>query len=197
MQIFTSLTDTKLVSLLNGGAVGVLPTDTVYGLVCRADNEQAVERLYALKQRHQKPGTIVAAKLQQLIDLGIRGRYLKAVEQFWPNPLSVVIPCGLELQYIHMDKHSLAVRIPADSRVDGLLEQTGALLTSSANLPDQPTATNLAEAQAYFGDSVDFYVDGGTITDHVPSTVIRIVDDAIEILREGAVKIDENGRITT
>ncbi len=196
MQVFTSLNDTKLVSLLNSGAVGVLPTDTVYGLVCRADNEQAVERLYALKQRHQKPGTVIAAKLQQLIDLGIRGRYLKAVEQFWPNPLSVVIPCGEELRYLHMGKHSLAVRIPADTRVEGLLAQTGALLTSSANLPAELPATNLAEAQGYFRDSVDFYVDGGTIIDHAPSTVIRVVDDAIEILREGAVKIDENGRIS-
>jgi len=195
MKIFTSLTDPELTALLKEGAVGVLPSDTVYGLVCRAANEAAVTRLYRLKSRENKPGTIVAAKLQQLIDLGLRARYLKAVEQYWPNPLSVVIPCGAELTYLHQGKGSLAVRVTADKRFGDLLKHTGALLTSSANQPGEPPATSLAEAQAYFGDSVDFYVDGGVITDHVPSTVIRIVDDAIEVLREGAVKIDENGRM--
>ena len=97
---------------------------------------------------------------------------------------------------MHLGKVSLAVRIPADSRIRELLSKTGPLLTTSANQPGEPTATNIAEAQAYFGDGVDFYADGGTIADHVPSTVIRIIDDAIEVLREGAVKIDENGRIT-
>lgn len=196
MHIFRSLTDAALVSLLNGGAVGVLPTDTVYGLACRADNAVAVQRLYGLKHRHHKPGTIIAANLQQLIDLGLRPRYLKAVEQFWPNPLSVVIPCGDELEYLHMGKQSLAVRIPADKVLGELLARSGPLLTSSANLPGESIATNRQEAQNYFGDTIDFYVDGGTIADHQSSTLIRVVDDAIEVLRPGAVNINENGRIT-
>lgn len=197
MQIFTDLTDSALIALLQNGAVGVLPTDTVYGLVCRAADQAAVERLYALKSRENKPGTIIAARLQQLIDLGLRARYLKAVEQFWPNSLSVVIPCGPELEYLHQGKDSLAVRIPADEQIQKLLQQTGALLTSSANQPGEPVANTVAEAQKYFGDSVDFYVDGGDLSSRPPSTLIRVVDDAIEILREGAVKIDENGRITS
>lgn len=195
MRIYTSLDDPQLIQRLREGAVGVLPTDTVYGLVCVAANRQAVERLYALKRRESKPGTLIAGKLQQLIDLGLRARYVKAVEKFWPNPLSVVVPCDAELAYIHQGQHSLAVRIPAPEHLRALLAQTGPLLTSSANDPGAPTATNISEAQAYFGDAVDFYVDGGVISDPVPSTVIRIVDDAIEVLRAGAVHINENGRI--
>jgi len=196
MQLFKTIDDPALVALLRDGAIGVLPTDTVYGLVCRAADEQAVARLYRAKERENKPGTVIAGKLQQLIDLGLRARYLKAVEQYWPNPLSVIIPCGSELQYLHQGKDSLAVRIPSNKPIQELLLKTGALLTSSANMPGEPPATNLSEAQHYFGDSVDFYVDGGSVVDHEPSTVIRIIDDAIEILREGAVKMDENGRIT-
>jgi L-threonylcarbamoyladenylate synthase len=197
MRIFKSLSDPVLAELVRGGAVGVLPTDTVYGLVCSAANAEAVSRLYELKSREHKPGTIVAGKLQQLVDLGIRARYLKAVEMYWPNPLSVVIPCGDELQYLHQGVHSLAVRIPRDESFRHFLDVTGPLLTSSANQPGELVAQNLEEAQAYFGDAVDFYVDGGNISDPVPSTVIRVVDDAIEVLRQGAVNIDENGRITT
>lgn len=195
MKIFTSVTDPELVKLLKEGAVGVTPTDTVYGLVCRAADPVAVSRLYALKARENKPGTVVAGRLQQLIDLGLRARYLKAVEQYWPNPLSVIIPCGEELMYLHQGKNSLAVRITADKNLQELTRDTGALLTSSANQPGESPATNLAEAQTYFGGSVDFYVDAGTIADHIPSTVIRIIDDAIEVVRAGAVKIDENGRM--
>jgi L-threonylcarbamoyladenylate synthase len=197
MQVFTSLDSIAAISLLKNGGVGIIPTDTVYGLVCRATDNDAVSRLYRLKHREHKPGTIIAAKVQQLIDIGLRARYVKAVESYWPNPLSVVIPCGEELAYLHQGQYSLAVRLPSDPALQVVLAQTGALLTSSANSPGQPTATNLAEAKAYFGDSVDFYIDGGSITDAKPSTVIRIVDDAIEVLREGAVIIDENGRIRT
>lgn len=197
MQIFTSILDPQLAPLIRSGAVGVMPTDTVYGLVCSVADTAAVERLYRLKNRKGEPGTVIAGTLQQLIDIGLRARYLKAVEQYWPNPLSVIIPCGDELAYIHLGKDSLAVRIPAHDHINRLLQETGALLTAMAARPDGPVATNLQEAQQYFGDSVDFYVDGGTITDPVPSTLIRVLDDAIDILRPGAVHIDENGRITT
>ncbi|MEO6760762.1 MAG: L-threonylcarbamoyladenylate synthase [Candidatus Saccharimonadales bacterium] len=190
-----SVTGSELVDLLRAGSVGVMLTDTVYGLVCRADDRAAVTRLYALKLRHHKPGTIIAAKIQQLIDLGVKARYLKAVEGFWPNPLSVVIPCGEDLSYLHMGVGSLALRIPKNDELRQFLSRTGPLLTSSANLPGQPIATNLDEARNYFGEQVDFYVDSGSVTDHSPSTVIRVVDDAIEVLRLGAVIIDENGRI--
>ncbi len=179
------------------GAVGVIPTDTVYGVVARAIDVAAVERLYTLKQRDIKPGTVVAASIDQLVELGIKRSYLKAVEQFWPGAVSVVIPCGPELEYLHRGKRSLAVRIPRHPELQKLLTQTGALLTSSANHPGESTANTVEEAKKYFADKVDIYVDGGDLSGHQPSTVIRIVDDAIEILRPGAVNINEEGRITS
>lgn len=189
-KILNTLSNSDLIELLHGGGVGVLPTDTVYGVVCRAADETAVARLYALKNRENKPGTVIAASIQQLVDLGIKARYLKAVEQFWSNPISIVIPSH-ELAYIHLGVGSIAVRIPAHKMLQNLLKQTGPLLTSSANLPGKPEATTVQQAQDYFGDQVDFYVDGGDLSDRKPSTLIRIVDDAVEVLREGAVKIDE------
>lgn len=191
----SKLDNSQIIKLLNSGAVGILPTDTVYGLVCRATDEVAVKKLYALKNREYKPGTLIAASIEQLVDLGLKARYLKAVEQFWPNPISIIIPSA-QLSYLHMGVGSLACRI-----IDGpyellnVLSKTGPLLTSSANQPGEPPANTIKEAIAYFGDTIDFYVDGGDLTDKKPSTLIRIVDDAVEILREGAVELDEAGRI--
>ena len=177
------------------GTIGVIPTDTVYGVVARAVDELAVARLYDLKKREAKPGTLIAASIDQLADLGIKQRYLTAVQQFWPGAVSVVIPCGDELTYLHHGLRSLAVRIPSDSVLREFLEKSGPLLTSSANHPGEPPANSIEEAKDYFGNEVDFYIDGGDLSGHEPSTVIRIVDDAIEILRPGAVKINESGEI--
>jgi L-threonylcarbamoyladenylate synthase len=187
---FTSIPDQLAVA----GSVGVIPTDTVYGLVARAADEAAVERLYALKHREDKPGTLIAASVMQLEELGLKHRYLKAVEQFWPGAVSVIIPISdPALAYLHRGKRSLAVRIPDDTDLLKLLAQTGPLQTTSANAPGEPPATTEAEAKDYFGNDVDFYVDGGNLSDRQPSTIIRIVDDAIEVIREGTVKINEQG----
>ena len=185
----------KIVKGINSGGVGVLPTDTLYGLVAKASDEAAVKRLYHLKSREQKPGTLIAANIDQLVELGLKRRYLQAVERYWPGAVSVVIPTGPVLNHLHQGKYSLAVRIPDDKELQSLLAKTGPLLTSSANQPGEAPAKNITEARNYFGDKVDFYVDGGTLEGE-PSTVIRVVDDAVEVLREGAVKINaETGRI--
>jgi tRNA threonylcarbamoyl adenosine modification protein (Sua5/YciO/YrdC/YwlC family) len=175
------------------GAIGIIPTDTVYGIAARAADRAAVARLYQLKKRDNKPGTLIAASIEQLEDLGLKHRYLKAVEQFWPGAVSVVIPAANpELAYLHHGKMTLAVRIPDDKKLRALLKKTGPLVTSSANHPGEPTASTIKQARDYFGGQVDFYIDGGDLSRREPSTIIRIVDDAIEVLRPGTVKIDDD-----
>lgn len=174
------------------GAVAVIATDTVYGVVARAQDMLAVANLYALKHRAGKPGTLIAASVEQLEALGLKRRYLKAVEQFWPGAVSVIIPCAdSALEYLHQGKMSLAVRIPEPIEIRKLLEITGPLLTSSANHPSEPPATTIDEARSYFGDDVSAYFDGGDLSNHKPSTIIKIVDDAIEVIRPGAVAVKE------
>lgn len=172
------------------GVVGVMPTDTVYGLAAQATDQAAVARLYRLKSREHKPGTLIAGSVEQLEALGLKRRYLKAVEQYWPGQISVVIPCGPELEWLHQGKLSLAVRIPADPSLNELLLKTGPLLTSSANNPGQPTAVTMQAARNVFADAVDFYVDGGDLSDRQSSTIIRVIDDTIEVIRQGAVTIE-------
>ncbi|HSX43585.1 MAG TPA: L-threonylcarbamoyladenylate synthase [Candidatus Saccharimonadales bacterium] len=194
MYIFQSLSDPKLAALLSDGAVGVMPSDTVYGLFARAADEAAVERLYTLKSRDHKPGTLIAASIDQLVELGIKARYLKAVEQFWPGPVSVETPH--QITYLNMGTGRQGIRIPDFPELLELLRKVGPLQTTSANMPGEPVSNTIAEARAYFGDAVDFYVDGGDLSGRPPSTIIRMIDDAIEVIREGAVKIDENGRVS-
>ena len=192
----TTQTPQQAIDILLNGGVGVLPTDTVYGIVARAADPDAVKRTYGLKKREHKPGTVIAASVDQLVELGLPKRYLSAVEHLWPNALSVEMPLGERLTYLHQDTGRQAYRVVAEPAIREILEKTGPLLTSSANQPGEPTANTIAEAQQYFGDQVDFYVDGGDLSGRPSSTLIRVVDDAIEIIRQGAVKIDETGRIS-
>lgn len=196
MKILNTLSDSALVDMLAQGKVGVLPTDTIYGLVASARNPEAAERILVVKGREYKPGTLIAASVEQLIELGIKRRYLTSVEQFWPGAVSVVIPMDPNLTYLHSGKGSLPIRIPNHSELLKLLTKTGPLITTSANRPNEKPAATMQEAVDIFGSEVDFYVEGGDLSNAQPSTIIRIVDDAVEILREGAVKIDEaTGRI--
>ncbi len=149
MKLYKNITDPDLIEDLVSGKVGVLPTDTVYGIACSARNPEAVQKLYTAKHREHKPGTLIAADVDQLVELGLKKRYLTPVEQYWPAAVSVVIPCGPELEYIHQGVQSLAVRIPAGKDLHELLLKTGPLLTSSANQPGHQPATVIKQAQDY------------------------------------------------
>lgn len=175
--------------LQNQGSVGVLPTDTVYGLVAHAHDKDAVHRLYGLKSREHKPGTLIAAGIEQLVNLGIDKEHLTRARDFWPGPVSVVVPAGPHLDYLSQGVGSLAVRVPDNPELIKFLRQVGPLVTSSANQPGEPPAATIQEAQKYFGDQVDFYINGGDLSERTASTVIKFNGDKLEVLREGAVRI--------
>lgn len=183
-QLFNSITDEKLAPLLQKGAIGVLPTDTVYGLVSIIDR-QPLARLYAAKPRRQQAGTIIAARVEDLIALGLDASALRQVAHLWPAPLSVVVEAPRVARYIRGERSSLAVRIPADKALRALLAKTGPLMTTSANRHQEATVRTTIEAQQIFGDKVDFYVDGGVING-LPSTIIAIdASGNLTTLREG------------
>lgn len=170
------------------GEIAVMPTDTVYGVVARVADQQAVRRLYRLKHREGKPGTIIAANIEQLTEIGIKFEHLTSVERFWPGTVSVIVPCDENLSYVHQGVGSLAVRVPDDVRLNELLLQAGPLLTSSANQPGEPPSTTAIEAKVHFGNQVTWYEDGGVVN-REPSTVIRVADNEVEVVRQGAVKV--------
>lgn len=174
--------------LLASGAVGVIPTDTVYGLAANATNEAAVTRLYKLKSRERKPGTLIAASVAQLEALGINKDSLSLAMPYWPGPLSVVLPYT-NRAYLTQGVGSLAIRVVTDPQVQALLSKTGPLITSSANLPGEPESKNIRNAMDYFGNTVDFYVDDGDRSGRLASTIVKITPDGLEVLRQGAIHL--------
>jgi len=179
--------DEQAIQILLRGGVGVMPTDTVYGLVALAANAEAVDRIHHLKHREGKPGTVIAANTDQLLQLGLSERDIMTAAPLWPGALSIILkPEADTLPHLHQGLGDFPVRIPADDRLQELLLQTGPLATSSANLAGQDPATTVHDGWNTFGDNVDFYVDGGDLTGRLPSTVARVTDHGIEVLRQGA-----------
>ncbi len=189
--MFASVTDPALISCLNNGGVVVIPTDTLYGVVARASDKQAVERVYKLRGRApEKPCIILAAGVWQITDNGLWTDAHRALAaKYWPGPVSLVAPTANTDDYLHRGTHTLAYRVPHDTDLQSLLTNTGMLIAPSANPESSPPATTLYEAQAYFGDRVDGYVDAGAFTEHKPSTLVRLVDGEVKVLRQGAVRV--------
>lgn len=168
----------QLIERLRRGEVCVIPTDTVYGLVGKLNSPAAVAKIYQLKQRDQtKPvGTILAASLTQVAALTTKDA-LQLAAQFWPGPISVIVPATTAYQYAHKGEMSLAVRIPAHQALRALLEQTGPLASSSANLQSLPPASTVQQARDYFGSNIPLYVDGGDLSQRTASRIVRIESD--------------------
>lgn len=197
MIVFDSLDDPQIVPLLQQGMVGIIPTDTIYGLAALAGDAKAVERLYQLKQRQDdvRSGTVIAASTQQLFDLGIDALTIQKVAHLWPNPLSIELPLLGKLAHLYQTGPHRAFRVVANPQVRAFLEKTGPLLTTSVNVTGEPPATNVAMAQDYFGDKVGFYVEGGDLAGRPPSTVAVFKEGKLQVVRPGAVTIDDKGNI--
>lgn len=178
---------------LKKGGVGVIPTDTIYGLVGQALSPEAVERISKIKNRPDKKGFIVL--ISSIEDLRIFGIELSEtakifLNKFWPGKVSVEFFSTLpKYEYLRRPDNTNAFRFPDKPDLIDLLKETGPLIAPSANPEGLPPARNISEAKQYFGDKVDFYEDGGNLESQ-PSTLVRIKDDKIEVLREGAVKIN-------
>lgn len=187
---FSSLKDPEIVQLLKSGAVGVIPTDTVYGLVAQASHQKAIERLYTLKHRDSPPGTMIGASAKDFSELGFSIEQLAHVQHYWPAPLSVVVDATSLPPYLKQDRSALPLRVPANAELQQLLQATGPLMTTSANAHGEPTSVTARMAQRYFGDAVDFYVDGGDLSGRPPSTIIGFGESGeIIVYRQGAVSI--------
>ncbi|HRJ06019.1 MAG TPA: L-threonylcarbamoyladenylate synthase [Candidatus Saccharibacteria bacterium] len=174
MKRFTTVNSSDVIDLLRSGAVGILRTDTLYGIVCRADNQAAVERIYRLKDRseHKSPIVLVAS-VDQLFDVPSE-KAAELLKSVWPGPVSVILPSNAAPKWLRRENDSIAYRLPAVEPLLNLILQTGPLIAPSANPEGQVPAMTVDEAYDYFGESVDFYVDGGFVEDNTPSKLIRV-----------------------
>jgi len=196
----------RIVHVVRAGGVGVMPTDTIYGIVGSALDSKAVERVYRVRRRNpKKPVIILIGSMNDLALFGIAppARVKKKLGAWWPGKVSVVLslpqrkskkkkPAGLgapaaDFAYLHRGTKTLAFRVPKPAWLRGLLTATGPLIAPSANVEGEAPARTVREAKNYFGDAIDFYLDGGA-RDSKPSTLVKLERGKPVVLRRGAAR---------
>lgn len=184
--------DERIIQILQNGGVGFMPSDTIYGLSCRALNEQTVERIYRLKKRDpNKPMIILIAAISQLAQLDINMNQASPAMKYWPGPLTLICEAPSAPLWLQRGIKSLAVRLPDDQKLRELAFKAGPLVSTSANIQDEEPIHSAQEAENIFGNQLDFYVDVGDLSGHQPSTLVRAVNGKLEVIRPGTVKINK------
>lgn len=187
----------------------VVPTDTVYGLAADAFSPDAVKALLSAKGRGpQSPPPVLIGTVETLQALAeeipeVANRLAKT---FWPGALTMILKSQASLTWdLGETKGTVALRMPDHKIALALLQETGPLAVSSANLTGQPAATTCQQAEEYLGDSVAVYLDGGNSPKGEASTILDLTDlvdsyDAqgnlsttgkIKIVRRGALSADK------
>lgn len=184
---------------VRAGRCVVLPTDTVYGIGCDAFNNDAVATLLATKRRGpDMPVPVLVGSwstIQGLVrEFSDTAKTL--VEAFWPGGLSIVVPEAPSLPWNLGDtRGTVLLRMPNQPLALELLQETGPMAVSSANISGNPPAQTAAEAKAQFGDAIGVYLDGGEAEVGTPSTIIDISKPQPVILREGAIPVERIGEV--
>lgn len=175
MKLFSDISDPAVVQLLTNNHVGIIRTDTLYGLVGRAESEEVVARIFDLKTRApDKPLLLLISDTSQLFDTYDTSKF---ETEFWPGPNTIILPSPTAPHYLTRGTKTLAYRIPASDVLRDLLRSTGPLVAPSANPESEEPAYSIQEAINYFGEAVDFYVDGGVVSETAPSKLWQLKPD--------------------
>jgi tRNA threonylcarbamoyl adenosine modification protein (Sua5/YciO/YrdC/YwlC family) len=183
------------VGAIRSGGLVVLPTDTVYGVAADAFDPAAVSRLLAAKGRGREmppPVLISAVATLDALATQLEPWVRTLVARYWPGALTVVVREQGSLQWDLGDtRGTVAVRMPHDPVALALLERTGPLAVSSANLSGRPAATDADAAEEMLGDAVEVVLDAGPTTSDLASTILDCTGARPRVLREGALPAAE------
>lgn len=181
--------------ILKNDGVVILPTDTLYGIIGSAMSKKAVKKIYDLKGRTEtKPFIVLINSYEQLKIFGSRtSEYLG---KLWPGKVSVILSCNSKKwEYIHRGTKSIAFRMigKRNKNLFNLINKVGPLVAPSANPEGLPPAETILKAKEYFspkqGLGPELYINGGK-RHFKPSTLVRLIGNNFEILRQGEVKVN-------
>ncbi|MDX8499217.1 L-threonylcarbamoyladenylate synthase [Mesorhizobium sp. VK4C] len=186
----------RALALLEGGDVVAIPTETVYGLAGDATNGAAVARIFEAKGRPRFNPLIA-----HVADLTMAGRIAdfdplstRLAEAFWPGPLTLVLPQRTE-NGIHplvtAGLDTIALRMPRGFGGELIARLGRPLAAPSANSSGKISATTAEAVAADLGDRIRLVVDGGATPVGLESTIVKIEDGKLRLLRPGGIAADE------
>ena len=183
----------RAAALVAAGQPVAVPTETVYGLAADARNADAVARIYTAKGRPDfNPLIVHVPDLAAAKALGVFGDVENALAvHFWPGPLTLVVPRTADCPVASIATAGLdtiAIRVPGHRAMQALLAESGAPLAApSANASGRVSPTTAAHVLASLDGRIALVIDDGACPAGVESTIARVKDGAVEVLRPGPV----------
>ena len=183
-------------NVIKSGGIVVFPTETVYGIGANGLNENAVKRLYEVKQRpFNKPISLLVNSIDMINEIAkdITELEYDLMRKFFPGPLTIILKKkDIVPNIVTANSNTVGVRMPANETALKLIEYAGVpIATPSANISGKPSVTNLKEVMEEFDEKVDYYIDGGPSKIGIASTIVQVIDEVPHILRQGSISKEE------
>ena len=173
------------------GELVVYPTETVYGIAADIFNQKAVKNLYMVKNRpFDMPLSVAVSGKDMVENIAVMTRPVeKLIDAFLPGPLTIITKKDPNVPDIVTSmSQKVGIRIPDNKVALDLIEEFGGpIVATSANLHSHPDSIDIDTAVEDFGDSVMTYLDNGPCTLGKPSTIVWIMDDKVEVIRQGEI----------
>lgn len=182
------------IEILNKDGTVAFPTDTVYGLGAMVFQPKGIERLYQIKERDHSlsiPVLLGQAEDIEIVADNPGQAVYRLAGRFWPGPLTLVIPRRSIIPKQIGPTPTIGVRIPNHPVALNLLQNTGPMAVTSANLSGGENAHTANKVFEQLDGRVDLILDGGMTPGGVPSTVVQMTGADIKILRAGPISEGE------
>ena len=186
----------QIIKILENGGVIAFVTDTVWGLGCLPEKEEAVKKIYDIKKREaQKPLILMSNEIYNLLEYikPLSKQASKLIKEHFPGALTLVVEKSKKTpDYITSNMNTVGIRIPNNEIFKRICEiaPNHVLATTSANLSHQPSAKSYAQALENMQGLADLIIDDyGHTCEGIESTVCGVINDEIKIFRQGAIKI--------
>lgn len=199
-QVFTPPYDKKMIDYcvneLKNGNIGILPTDTVYGIGCDSLNIYALEKLYNIKNRNlNKPINVLVSDISMVNKFvkNISPIEQKLMETSWPGALTIIFDKSeLVPDILTSGLDTIGIRMPDNKVCLEIIKQYGTpLAMSSANISDKAPDLDLNSLLSDFNNKVSFIVNDEDINKGIPSTIVRVENNTIHILRKGSISSED------
>lgn len=186
--------------IIRDGGIVIFPTETVYGIGTNGLDEKAIKKIYEVKQRSfNKPISLLVNNIEMVnkIAKNISKLEYKIMESFFPGPLTIILEKrDIIPNILTANTNTVGIRMPSGKIAKKLIEYAGVpIATPSANISGRPSGTNIRDIQKDFEGKVDYFIDNGESKLGVPSTIVKVINDEVHILREGSISKKQINRI--
>lgn len=183
--------DDKIIKEIESGNLVIMPTDTIYGIVADATKEDVIKKVFEAKERSlDKPLLILVSNEQMLKEyvLEIPKIVNKIMKEYWPGPLTILFKKSSKVSnLLTANSPFVAIRMPKDERLIRIMNKINKpLIATSANISSHTPITELSQIEPRMKEKISCMIDGGIVNKDA-STLIKIENDKVKIIREGSL----------